>query len=97
MVNTCTTFGCRNRADDAVKRSYYVIPIIRRTEGSRPEQLSTERRELWLARVNRKNYTPTAYTKVCSDHFVQGGSLPFVAAWKELFTINLFSARIIKV
>ena len=76
MVNTSTIFGCHNRADDAVKRGFYSIhgpvPVIWTMEGSQTEELSKKRRELWIARINRKNYEPSRFTKVCSDHFVKG-------------------------
>ena len=63
-----------NRADPdgPVKRSFYSIPVIRTTEGTQTEELSKKRRELWIARINRKNYAPSRFAKVCSDHFVTG-------------------------
>lgn len=72
MVHTCTVQGCRSRSSDDIKRSFFRIPAVITREGEVTEGLSRERREKWLAEINRKNYRPSAYTKICSDHFVTG-------------------------
>ena len=36
------------------------------------KELSTKRREVWIARIGRKNWMPSPYSNVCSDHFVTG-------------------------
>ncbi|XP_021371061.1 uncharacterized protein LOC110461752 [Mizuhopecten yessoensis] len=77
MVHTCAIHGCRNRANGEIKRGFYTIPSIRIHEGTQTEELSKQIRTAWLARINRKDFSPTTHTKVCSDHFVSGkpGSL----------------------
>lgn len=72
MVNTCVVYGCQNRADDDVKNVFYEIPNIRLHEGEHTEQLSKHRRRTWISRINRRNFTPSTYSKVCADHFLQG-------------------------
>ncbi|KAL3865655.1 hypothetical protein ACJMK2_043019, partial [Sinanodonta woodiana] len=42
--------------------------------GEETKTLSTNRREQWIARIGRKDWTPSQYSKVCSDHFVTGKS-----------------------
>lgn len=71
MVNTCWVKDCTNRADDSVKRSFYTIPVVRKFEGEQTKTLSEERRRTWLANINRKDL-PSKYSKICSDHFIQG-------------------------
>ncbi|KAL3832312.1 hypothetical protein ACJMK2_023966 [Sinanodonta woodiana] len=75
MVNTCVIVGCHNRADKGlVKRSYHSIPKVIVNQGEQTKTLSTKRREQWIARIGRKDWTPSQYSKVCSDHFVTGKS-----------------------
>ena len=67
MVNYCRVLGCHNRPD----REYYRLPQIITREGEKTQQLSSERRRLWLAKLNQdlkgKNLKNI---RVCSDHFV---------------------------
>ncbi|XP_038056994.1 uncharacterized protein LOC119728722 [Patiria miniata] len=72
MVTTCAVKGCRNRADPAVKRGFFLFPKIRTRECRRTEEFSRRRRETWIARLDRKDWTPSQQSRVCSDHFVQG-------------------------
>ncbi|KAL3881650.1 hypothetical protein ACJMK2_028062 [Sinanodonta woodiana] len=75
MVNTCVIVGCHNRADKGlVKRSYHSIPKVIVNQGEQTKTLSTKRREQWIARIGRKDWTLSQYSKVCSDHFVTGKS-----------------------
>ncbi|XP_062593212.1 uncharacterized protein LOC134254688 [Saccostrea cucullata] len=72
MVHTCVVHGCRNRSDDPEKRKFFTIPAVRTTEGERTKELSEQRRMLWIARIYRKDFQPSKYSKVCSDHFISG-------------------------
>ncbi|KAL5011770.1 hypothetical protein ScPMuIL_010321 [Solemya velum] len=45
------------------------------SQGTETEKLSSERRNLWLARINREGFDPDPtkrHYKVCSDHFITG-------------------------
>ncbi|XP_061675226.1 uncharacterized protein LOC133500487 isoform X4 [Syngnathoides biaculeatus] len=76
MGHTCVVWGCTNRAQPGhAKRKYFDIPKVIVNQGSQTERLSTERRNLWLSRINRAGFTPDPakrHYKVCSDHFVTG-------------------------
>ena len=72
MVHTCVVHGCRSRSDDPVKRKFFTIPAVRVTEGDRTKELNKQRRMLWIARIYRKDFEPSKYSKVCSDHFISG-------------------------
>ncbi|XP_060789822.1 uncharacterized protein LOC132894251 isoform X1 [Neoarius graeffei] len=74
MVHTCCIHGFRNKSGDDVKRSFYVIPTVREHEGEQTKKLSIQRRNLWLARINRKDFQPSKHSRVCSDHFISGTS-----------------------
>ncbi|XP_052271768.1 uncharacterized protein LOC127872475 [Dreissena polymorpha] len=63
--------GCCNRADNSVRRGFYLISTVRENEGDFTKTLSEDRRRLWLANINRKD-APTKYSKICSDHFING-------------------------
>ncbi|XP_060578256.1 uncharacterized protein LOC132735330 [Ruditapes philippinarum] len=71
MVVSCWVQGCFNTAGDSVKRSFHYIPKIREHEGLQTKELSTERRRVWLANINRKAH-PTPSTRICSAHFISG-------------------------
>ncbi|KAL5011769.1 hypothetical protein ScPMuIL_010320 [Solemya velum] len=76
MVHTCVVWGCTNRADaGATKKQYFDIPKVIYSQGTETEKLSSERRNLWLARINREGFDPDPtkrHYKVCSDHFITG-------------------------
>ncbi|XP_067657643.1 THAP domain-containing protein 1-like [Haliotis asinina] len=71
MVNCCSVRGCSNRSNRDGK-SYHSIPAVIVNQGDRTRELSEQRRAQWIAKLGRENYTPTKYTKICSDHFVSG-------------------------
>ena len=52
--------GCTNRFSKGSGISFYRFPT------------EAERRERWIAAVNRKDWAPTNYTWICSQHFVSG-------------------------
>ena len=62
MPQTCSAAGCKSRKDKDCKKSFYRIPVDR------------GQREQWVAAINRKDWTPTPYSRICSDHFVLGES-----------------------
>ncbi|XP_060081178.1 uncharacterized protein LOC132560527 [Ylistrum balloti] len=76
MVHTCVVWGCTNRADPrSTKRQYFDIPKVIHHQGENTERLSLERRNLWLARINREGFDADPnkrHYKVCSDHFIAG-------------------------
>ncbi|KAI8495233.1 hypothetical protein Bbelb_272190 [Branchiostoma belcheri] len=61
----CSAIGCSHSAgrDKALglKRSYYRFPLA-----------DKGRLRSWMSRIPRKNWTPTKYSRICSDHFVGG-------------------------
>ncbi|KAI4880946.1 hypothetical protein NFI96_003389 [Prochilodus magdalenae] len=69
----CVVYGCSNNSNkNGNGVSFYSFPAVRRREGKEAEELSRRRRNLWIARVNRRNFQPSPYSKVCSRHFVTG-------------------------
>ena len=63
MVVTCVVVKCTNRHDATGKAkniSFYRFPE------------NKKKRKAWLKAVNRDNWQPTAHSRVCSDHFVNG-------------------------
>ena len=61
----CTSPGCTNSYGqdkaNGVKRSYYSYPLG-----------DQKRLRMWLKSIPREDWKPTAYSKICSDHFVAG-------------------------
>ena len=67
MPVSCCANGCENRKqkkDDTVctgeSISFYRFPVDK------------DRRRLWIAAVDRKEFHPTEYTRLCSQHFISG-------------------------
>ena len=60
MGKSCCAIGCTNRFSKGGGISFYRFPT------------EPERRERWIAAVNRKDWAPTNYTWICSQHFVSG-------------------------
>jgi len=60
MGKSCCAVGCTNRFSKGGGISFYRFPT------------EPERRERWIAAVNRKDWAPTNYTWICSQHFVSG-------------------------
>ena len=53
-------FGCTNRYFSGTKKHFFRIPA------------NEDQRIKWIAAINRKNWTPTEGTRLCSDHFTTG-------------------------
>jgi len=68
MGKTCCVIGCFNRGGRD-KVSFFQFPAVIHNQGETTKQLSSRRRDLWIASVKRKDWMPTAYSYVCSDHF----------------------------
>lgn len=57
MVQSCAAYGCSNRQDDGVDRSFHRFPA------------NQDLRKKWIAVLKRKNFVPGVGSAVCSDHF----------------------------
>lgn len=63
MVKACCVYNCRNRATAESKAnniSFFRFPANKR------------KLQAWIKAVNRKDWEPTPYTAICSEHFVFG-------------------------
>nr|2JTG_A Chain A, THAP domain-containing protein 1 [Homo sapiens] len=58
MVQSCSAYGCKNRYDKDKPVSFHKFPLTR-------PSLCKE----WEAAVRRKNFKPTKYSSICSEHF----------------------------
>ena len=63
MVKCCSVYGCKNRANAQAREKgvkFFRFPV------------NKHKRRTWVKALNRENWTPTAYSYVCSAHFVAG-------------------------
>ena len=63
MVKGCSAFGCTNRSNGAAKErgvKFFKFPKDK------------HKRRTWVRALNRKGWTPTDNSFVCSEHFVSG-------------------------
>lgn len=58
MVQSCSAYGCKNRYDKDKPISFHKFPL------TRPNLCKQ-----WEAAVRRKNFKPTKYSSICSEHF----------------------------
>ena len=72
MVYVCCVVGCTNRRVKNGLITFHQIPAVVTNRGEEAFTLSSRRRVLWLAKINRKGWTPSEYTRICSVHFVKG-------------------------
>ena len=71
MVLTCVV-GCHKRGGRE-KVSFYRIPSATDPRESKDSlELLCRRRVLWINRIGRKDWNPSKYSRVCSDHFISG-------------------------
>ncbi|KAH7948768.1 hypothetical protein HPB49_002138 [Dermacentor silvarum] len=75
----CSVVGCSNRSDSSRRKkkptntNFFRIPRIVVDRCERSKTLSTNRRTLWLARINRADLDPqNPNLRVCGAHFVTG-------------------------
>ncbi|XP_017560052.1 uncharacterized protein LOC108431431 [Pygocentrus nattereri] len=60
MVHTCVVAGCRNRRTPGTALSFYRFPR------------DPERKQRWIAAVNREGWMPNEGSRLCSTHFISG-------------------------
>ncbi|XP_067116010.1 uncharacterized protein [Osmerus mordax] len=60
MVHTCVVTGCRNRRTLGTSLSFYRFPR------------DPERKQRWIAAVNREGWVPNDGSRLCSNHFISG-------------------------
>ncbi|XP_039674495.1 uncharacterized protein LOC120570294 isoform X3 [Perca fluviatilis] len=58
MVHTCVVAGCRNRRTPGTTLSFYRFPR------------DPERKQRWIAAVNREGWVPNDGSRLCSTHFL---------------------------
>ncbi|KAM4559396.1 uncharacterized protein PAE49_013822 isoform 2-T2 [Odontesthes bonariensis] len=68
MVHTCVVAGCRNRRTPGTTLSFYRFPR------------DSERKQRWIAAVNREGWVPNDGSRLCSTHFI---SAPLSPEMKE--------------
>lgn len=71
MPSYCSAFGCNNSGAGNKNVSFHSFPL-------KNKNLI----KVWLAKIKRKNFKPSKYSKICSDHFEP-----------ECFKIEMFSGR----
>lgn len=70
MVHTCVVWGCSNRAGVGENaRKFFDIPKVIHHQGKQTEELSAERRTLWLSRINRANFNPDPRKRHFKDDY----------------------------
>ena len=90
MVFTCCVVNCYNRSGREKGVSFFSIPAVVEHQGDKTKELSMKRRHEWIKRINRKNWTPSKYARVCSDHFLCGKCWPIFS--DEVGHLNFFLA-----
>jgi hypothetical protein len=73
MVVKCAVIHCTNRKDREKDLQYYRLPAVVTNQGEEWEKLCSDRRRLWLAKLNQdftnKNLDNI---RICSAHFISG-------------------------
>ncbi|XP_054480177.1 peroxynitrite isomerase THAP4-like [Anoplopoma fimbria] len=77
MPDSCCAVGCTNRRGNKPGLCFYRIPS---------EREHPERRALWICAIKRgkgKQWQPSKYTRICSEHFVKGAKsdIPISPDW----------------
>ncbi|XP_041354152.1 uncharacterized protein LOC121371985 [Gigantopelta aegis] len=71
--NYCNVEGCHNRSqtDKENKKHYYRLPAVIRNQGKECENLSSDRRRLWLSKLNQNmDGKNLSNVRICSEHFI---------------------------
>jgi hypothetical protein len=76
MVHYCGVVHCKNNTNKCHGKRFFVVPRVIKHQGENDEDLSTRRRNAWIAALRRKKQDLTEkkilYTHICADHFVSG-------------------------
>ena len=75
----CCVNGCHNRSDRSPTEgvSFFRFPTVFKGPDEHLRQQTSDRRALWLVRVDRREISAGA--RVCSEHFVRGKPAPVTA------------------
>ncbi|XP_051523905.1 THAP domain-containing protein 1-like [Myxocyprinus asiaticus] len=60
MVQSCSAYGCKNRYHKDQNISFHKFPL------ARPDVCGK-----WVAAIKRRNFKPTKYSNICSQHFTK--------------------------
>lgn len=60
MVQSCSAYGCKNRYHKDKNISFHKFPL------ARPDVCGR-----WVAAIKRRNFKPTKYSNICSQHFTR--------------------------
>uniref|UniRef100_A0A8C1VGB6 THAP domain-containing protein 1 n=1 Tax=Cyprinus carpio TaxID=7962 RepID=A0A8C1VGB6_CYPCA len=60
MVQSCSAYGCKNRYHKDKNISFHKFPL------ARPDVCGR-----WVAAMKRRNFKPTKYSNICSQHFTR--------------------------
>ncbi|XP_062596061.1 peroxynitrite isomerase THAP4-like, partial [Saccostrea cucullata] len=83
MVIQCVVFKCSNRQGSKTKEkgvSFFRFPKDRK------------KRAAWIRAINRDNWSPNEYSRVCSEHFVESWHSDDPA--DENYRLTLFKYKI---
>ena len=75
MPNDCSVVGCKKRArapGDNKKKPFLWYLLFCETKVKELQNRSKKRRDEWIARINRKDWTPTENSRLCAKHFING-------------------------
>ena len=72
MVFVCCVVDCCGIRVKSSGVSFYKIPTIITSQGAKTLEITTRRRNAWLAKINRKKWSPSDNTRICSRHFFSG-------------------------
>ncbi|XP_070831341.1 uncharacterized protein [Chaetodon trifascialis] len=78
MVHTCVVAGCRNRRTPGTTLSFYRFPR------------DPERKQRWIAAVNREGWVPNDGSRLCSTHFI---SAPLSPEMKEPAALEILDKQ----
>ena len=88
----CAIVGCPNTSKRAQGISFYRLPAVISHQGERDRELSQKRRDLWLARIHRRDLGAEKYPniRVCGLHFVSGKLLHGIAGEYNGCTVAIY-------
>ncbi|XP_022170372.1 THAP domain-containing protein 1-like [Myzus persicae] len=78
MPVSCVAYGCTNRYKPGQTIHFFRFPLA-----------NVNLNKKWIAAIKRKNFTPTKWSRLCSDHFVYENYQTSKVPRKEPFERNL--------